>query len=179
MSSRSLGFARGLFVSQGKSQPESCFLIRSGSSVRKRMRPRSCRWSARFSTPRVKRELDTLVSFPPCDSSSLVVQGSRHAASPTAVLYRAKLSAPEASRFAFFAVPNWTWQFFQPAPGKNILELAAATRRGSAHSKPASRGCQFRNGPPEKSVTRPPASSTISTPAAVSQGLRLNSQNPS
>src|SRR6266481_7022439 len=35
------------------------------------------------------------------------------------------------------------------------------------------------NGPPCMSVTSPPASCTISTPAAVSHGLRLNSQNPS
>src|ERR1700677_3227625 len=34
-------------------------------------------------------------------------------------------------------------------------------------------------GEPSKRVTLPPASSTISTPAAVSQGLRLNSQKPS
>src|SRR5439155_8756775 len=35
------------------------------------------------------------------------------------------------------------------------------------------------NGPPCMSETLPPASCTISTPSAVSHGLRLNSQNPS
>ena len=38
-SSRSLGLFAGFFVSQGRSSPASCFLISSGSSVRKRMRP--------------------------------------------------------------------------------------------------------------------------------------------
>src|SRR5579872_6234617 len=36
-----------------------------------------------------------------------------------------------------------------------------------------------KNGPPLKSVTIPPASCTISTPAAVSQEFKLNSQKPS
>src|SRR6185369_1332032 len=49
MSSRSLGLFAAFFVSHGMFQPVSCFLISSGSSVRKRMRPRNLTVWGRFS----------------------------------------------------------------------------------------------------------------------------------
>src|SRR5512140_56834 len=56
MSSRSLGLFAGFLVSHGMSQPSSCFLISSGSSVRNRMRPCRRTRSGRFSTGRFLRE---------------------------------------------------------------------------------------------------------------------------
>src|SRR5947209_14459473 len=60
MSSRSLGLFSGLLVSHGRSSPASCFLISSGSSVRKRMRPCSRTLSGRFSIFRSRSELITV-----------------------------------------------------------------------------------------------------------------------
>src|SRR5580658_10187124 len=60
MSSRSLGLLAGFFVSQGRSLPASCRLMRSGSSVRKRMRPCSRTLSGRFSILRSRSESITL-----------------------------------------------------------------------------------------------------------------------
>src|SRR6266567_1376627 len=50
MSSRSLGLFCGFFVSQERSSPSSCRLIRSGSSVRNRIRPERRTVAGRFST---------------------------------------------------------------------------------------------------------------------------------
>src|SRR3954464_13701894 len=62
MSSRSLGLLAGFLVSQGMFQPFSCFLMRSGSSVRKRMRPCNLTVGGRFSILRFFSESITQFS---------------------------------------------------------------------------------------------------------------------
>ena len=80
--------------------------------------------------------------------------------------------------YSFFSVFLNVGQRLQASPFENLRKLLEQrgmhqTIRGQGFTAVELKRSAV------KSDTLPPASSTISTPAAVSQGLRLNSQNPS
>src|SRR5678815_2195785 len=122
MSSRSLGLFAGFSVSQGRSQPASCFLMSSGSSVRKRMRPLRRTLSGRLSILRSSRDEITIVfqvragvsSHLRTTNGTKVHEGKQ----------RPRYVYCTASGLAIFRVFHGTWQGLEPAALEDFLELA-------------------------------------------------------
>src|SRR5258705_4987777 len=115
MSSRSLGLLAGSFVSHGKSQPASCFLIRSGSSVRKRMRPCRRTLSGRFWIGRSSNELLTLARYEKAPTTRVT---ENHRENPSsASLYIVLLGDP------LLRILNGAGELFQTAAGEDLLEF--------------------------------------------------------
>jgi hypothetical protein len=69
-------------------------------------------------------------------------------------------------------------QRIEPASGEDFLELVQQCIVHQSIRRQRFAAVDFEIDP-SKRLTLPPASSTMSAPAAVSQGLRLNSQKPS
>ena len=73
---------------------------------------------------------------------------------------------------------SWVGQRLQSPPRKDFLKLVDQSFVNQSIRGQHLAAVEL-EGAAAKSVTRPPASWAISTPAAVSHGFRLNSQNPS
>src|SRR5712671_4350469 len=112
MSSRSLGLLAGFFVSQGRSHPASCFLMRSGSSVRKRMRPWRRTLSGRFRISRSRSELLTLARCERALTTGVTGETLPH------VLISIVLLGDSLLRVLYGA-----WQLFQAAAGEDFMKF--------------------------------------------------------
>ena len=109
---------------------------------------------------------------PPATGGSAPAHPARRAAPPATATPR-----PSGGQVSGYS------QLFAGRESAHRTALPAARRSSRAWWRDrfvaATFGPPFRNRRPSKSVTRPPASRTINSPAAVSQARRASSQNPS